>query len=437
MYFEINDQIKNVLCCKHCEQRLDVPKMLPCGETICLLCEASIQVRNKLFDCFVCKTEHEMPKNGFLLNKSVVEMLSAKPCILSRGQAFDSLHVSLDEIKNKVKEIKFGFENSCDYIKEKCNYLRNNAQLESEQLIEKVNEITKQVINEINEYENEMIKFNETNVDSFYEFSQIAKDLELFHKENMKYLKQPKVDEEMLIIKNANAMELIKKADMKIQLLKHSIFNGNIITFEKSNQIIDKSILGLSKTIIIDSFILSDKQLVYRLFSYCELPMIPNWQLIYRASQDGFEATSFHSKCDNKPNTLIIIKTESGNIFGGYTEQNWTPSDSFTEQSWLSTDSYKTDPKTFIFSIKNAYQYPIKINCSNNFSICCSNSYGPTFGLGHDLHIADKSNTNMNSYSNICNSYIHNRLVYGSDEAKSFLAGSVNFTVNEIEVYTN
>ena len=221
-------------------------------------------------------------------------------------------------------------------------------------------------------------------------------------------------------------MELIKKADIKIQLLKHSIFNGNFMVFEKSNQIINKSVLGLSRPIIIDSFILSDKQLIYMLFSYCELPMIPKWQLIYRASQDGFEAASFHSKCDNKPNTLIIIKTESGNIFGGY-----------TEQSWLSTDSYKTDPKAFIFSIKNAYQHSIKMNCSNNFSICCSNSYGPTFGLGHDLHIADKSNTNMNSYSNICNSYIHNRLVYGSDEAKSFLAGSVNFNVNEIEVYTN
>ncbi len=429
MYFEINDQIKNVLCCKHCEQRLDVPKMLPCGETICLLCEASIQVRNKLFDCFVCKTEHEMPKNGFLLNKSVVEMLSAKPCILSRGQAFDSLHVSLDKIKNKIKEIKFGFENSCDYIKEKCNYLRNNAQLESEQLIEKVNEITKQVINEINEYENEMIKFNETNVDSFYEFSQIAKDLELFHKENMKYLKQPKVDEEMLIIKNANAMELIKKADMKIQLLKHSIFNGNIITFEKSNQIIDKSILGLSKTIIIDSFILSDKQLVYRLFSYCELPMIPNWQLIYRASQDGFEATSFHSKCDNKPNTLIIIKTESGNIFGGYTEQNWTPSDSF-----------KTDKNFFVFSLINKHNKPLKLRSSDaTKGISCRSNFGPSFGYGPAFRISDSSNENTESLSNLgitTNIFKHPYYADNLLEAQSFLAGTKNFKVLDIEAYT-
>jgi hypothetical protein len=43
--------------------------------------------------------------------------------------------------------------------------------------------------------------------------------------------------------------------------------------------------------------------------------------LIYRASQDGFEANDFHSKCDQKPNTLMIIKSEHGNIFGGYTEQ--------------------------------------------------------------------------------------------------------------------
>jgi len=54
----------------------------------------------------------------------------------------------------------------------------------------------------------------------------------------------------------------------------------------------------------------------------------------------------------------------------------------------------------------------------------------------NDLHIADKSNININSFSNLGHSYTHPDFVYGSNEARSFLAGSYNFQVSEIEVYT-
>jgi len=48
-----------------------------------------------------------------------------------------------------------------------------------------------------------------------------------------------------------------------------------------------------------------------------EFPSDQKWKLIYRASQDGFEASSFHSKCDSDPNTLVLIKSEIGNVLGG------------------------------------------------------------------------------------------------------------------------
>ena len=45
-------------------------------------------------------------------------------------------------------------------------------------------------------------------------------------------------------------------------------------------------------------------------------------QLLYRASSNGWAASSFHSYCDNKGPTVTVVK--SGNyIFGGYTEKNW------------------------------------------------------------------------------------------------------------------
>ena len=41
--------------------------------------------------------------------------------------------------------------------------------------------------------------------------------------------------------------------------------------------------------------------------------------LLYRGSRDGFEASDFHSHCGGKPNTFTIVRSKSGNIFGGFT----------------------------------------------------------------------------------------------------------------------
>ena len=50
-----------------------------------------------------------------------------------------------------------------------------------------------------------------------------------------------------------------------------------------------------------------------------------NWRLIYRASEHGYTAKSFHECCDdvNGP-TLVIIKSSEGWIFGGYTTKSWS-----------------------------------------------------------------------------------------------------------------
>jgi hypothetical protein len=73
---------------------------------------------------------------------------------------------------------------------------------------------------------------------------------------------------------------------------------------------------------------------------------------------------------------------------------------------------------------------------SQRYGIYCHTSYGPTFGGGHDSHIANQSNTNLNSFSNLGHSYTHPDYAFRSDEAQSFLAGSLYFQVTEIEVYT-
>ncbi len=49
-----------------------------------------------------------------------------------------------------------------------------------------------------------------------------------------------------------------------------------------------------------------------------------DWKMIYRASEHEYTAKSFHEFCDDKGQTLVIIKSSGGWIFGGYTTQSWS-----------------------------------------------------------------------------------------------------------------
>ena len=59
-------------------------------------------------------------------------------------------------------------------------------------------------------------------------------------------------------------------------------------------------------------------------------------------------------------------------------------------------------------------------------------NYGPTFGGGHDLYIADNCRSSGSSYSNLGHSY---KVNYYTGQKKKLLAGSYRFRCAEYEVY--
>jgi hypothetical protein len=149
------------------------------------------------------------------------------------------------------------------------------------------------------------------------------------------------------------------------------------------------------------------------------------WKLLYRGSDDGFGASNFHKKCDGIANTVTIILSTTGCIFGG-----------FTPVAWDSTSGYKPDPtnQSFVFRIKNRLQSePCKFQLSNpSCAIHCTSSNGPTFGNGHDIKVADSCNQNNSSYTNLGNGYANDTGIDG----KQVFTGEQYFKVKEIEVFT-
>ena len=61
-----------------------------------------------------------------------------------------------------------------------------------------------------------------------------------------------------------------------------------------------------------------------------------------------------------------------------------------------------------------------------------SSSYGPIFGYGHDIYIANNANSNTYSQANFGYSY---SVPSGVQDKKTVLAGTYNFTPDEVEVF--
>ena len=70
---------------------------------------------------------------------------------------------------------------------------------------------------------------------------------------------------------------------------------------------------------MIDSVILNEneKDTFFKLMKESNENIGNEFELIFRGSRDGCEASYFHKNFDNKEKTVIIIHIDSDNIFGG------------------------------------------------------------------------------------------------------------------------
>ena len=96
------------------------------------------------------------------------------------------------------------------------------------------------------------------------------------------------------------------------------------------------------------------------------------YRLLFRATRDGDSANKFHSFCDNYSNLLILIETQKGRRFGG-----------FTSSKFKSNSHMKYDNNAFLFSLDLKKVYKIM---PGNYAIYCYENSGPSFSKG-SLHI--------------------------------------------------
>ncbi len=141
-----------------------------------------------------------------------------------------------------------------------------------------------------------------------------------------------------------------------------------------------------------------------------------SYELLYRAKRHGDRAKTFHSRCDGFHNTLIIIKTTEGLIFGG-----------FTTESWEGQHLDKLDENAFCFSIDN---HKIYNSIKGTTAIYASPSAGPTF-QNCIFEVKDK----CFEYGGKCDENISSH--YNNIETEYEINGGRNeFLVEDMEIFS-
>ena len=115
----------------------------------------------------------------------------------------------------------------------------------------------------------------------------------------------------------------------EINSINDNLKNGNIINeveinFSPENNELDDFIQSVKTfgKIISKTYIINKND--FDLISSWINKNIINYELLYKATVDGDSIDDFIKKCENKGPTILIIKSKKGEIFGGYTEKNWT-----------------------------------------------------------------------------------------------------------------
>ena len=233
-----------------------------------------------------------------------------------------------------LKENLLDITHIIKYLLEEKNSLKTNIKnMEAKHTIE-INNLNKNISSNNSEITNlkENIKFYESEISYLKEEN---KKLWNTLNNNIKFYKN-----EILNLKEENKKlwEENNKVKKLIEAQKiNKIENPRIEPHH--NFILDSKIVTLNSINFILQYIRQNDQT----FAF------NNIKLLYRGSRDGDRTKTCHQLCDNKQHVLIIMHSDTGYIFGGYSKIGFK----------LGNREYKIDNKCFLYSYDLKKIYPV------------------------------------------------------------------------------
>ena len=316
-----------------------------------------------------------------------------------------SMYKTLKEIIAFLKDLKYEIEEKNENLVIKFNIFMPNGKNKLIEIeLKKCMRDTNFIIN----YLLEKIKSLEVNIKNSEEDYKIEK---IKNESEIRGLKE-------IISKNQSEIKNLKENNLNIKNENKKLWEEidrlkkyHAITNQKENKIsnFDSKIIESKDSI---SFILDYIKQNDKTFNF------NNIKLLFRGSRDGERTKTCHELCDNKQNVLIIMKSETGYIFGGYSKVGFKVNNNF---------DYKIDNNCFLFSLNLNKIYPVikdkKVIChiEETKGLCFYSSLS-----FYDYFMSKKQNKIMSDIQKYFNNFENIYEINGGERL---------FKCNELEVF--
>ena len=222
---------------------------------------------------------------------------------------------------------------------------------------------------------------------------------------------------------NKNLKEKLNKLESMLEYLKEEIQNKKIIEeLGLNTKIIEnKEELGFIANRIINF----DENLRKKKIKY---------NLLYRATRDGDNSISFHSRVDGRTPLLTIIETTEGIKFGFYNEQQ------FSNYLYIDYDSirleipYPQDNKFFIFSLTLKKIYNIKNGAQSFLNKSCLHYSANLVTFKNNLINISYNCLSLNNCETCTKSNADQNFI-GFEKDYELNNGAKNFQIKEMETF--
>ena len=211
---------------------------------------------------------------------------------------------------------------------------------------------------------------------------------------------------------NVNEINNLKAQIMNLENLRQQQHQKSQAQ-SQSQTLTQKTETKMTKSIIKGDIIhnLNELEMLTRKINKSNNKIILN--LLYKATADSDNASAFHQKCDKAESTLVLVESDKGKRFGGFTSKNWR-----------GDCVEKKDSEAFVFSLDTMKIYDI---IEGEDAIGCYPQCGPVF-MGCQIRIFD------NAFKKGGTTFERN-VNYETEEDFELAGGERAFGVKEIEVY--
>jgi hypothetical protein len=335
------DKIETILICNVCDRKMVDPRLLPCGKSVCNRCvDFLTDAEKKKIKCKYCCKEHEIPDGGFYINQLAQEMLKCEAKAVFRSNHTEEFKKLLETLNATKQSIESTLECGDAKIRDHCDKVRNDMELAIEQAHEKLDEIHKDFMDEIDDYEKEcqekfkLIQQNKVDIDKALNDSN-----ELLSKSNH-LLQQFKIDQTQLSKLFESAQSLLIILEQLKDEIQRDMFNESLLKFEKQITF-DSNVIGKIVKQNIELYFLENIENMQKL----DFNHNTKWNIYFHILQP-FKFNGFMFLCSEKYYLNLVCFDKNGKSL--FEKKDLIKNKKIEEFTYINFASSKTNKIAFI-----------------------------------------------------------------------------------------